>query len=303
MLKKMVFPILLLFSTHFYTIRSEHKHHFITLEHWALRLVDGKTPGMNGDACIDCLQVRGLINKLLRGEPNPATKTFIKSYELDGVKVSLDDLVTMEIEGTITNKKGFDACLSAMKEEFINFTEPLLGEAEIARQTNIHLVHEWCEKSGRHDSLILNWGTVDERKLLQEASAQEFRQFCLDLKNFLHDLMYNCPKGRDHFKQEQLSMVALKQAFTALTGRPGKEFEDALNTVILEQIKGGQSELELQMDRVRKRKFVEGKLAPTVFDALKKTGASISHESFVQTFEEQYRKKCELFDASFKPQQ
>lgn len=205
---KIVLSIALLISC--FTLKT--KHFFVELEHIALKLVDGQTPGMNADAIVDCLQVRNAINKTLRGQPNPATKTFIKNYKLWGQEVSLNDLIKIETDLThkglgFSDKKWqeFFECLNRMKQEFADFTKPLLGEAELARSTNMHLIKEWCEKTNKHDTLLLSWGSDDEEALLNAATAQEFKTFLLDLRAFLHDLMYNCPKGREQFKEKYLT--------------------------------------------------------------------------------------------------
>ncbi len=213
-MKRNCFGILLVVTglVHCKNEEAVYRRKFIQLEHWAIHLTDGRTPGVDADAIVDCLQVRNLINKLQRGEPEKVTKTYTKIYDYQGTKVALDDLIAIEDELVAQGASyedervvEFQECLSKMKQRFIEFTLPLLGNAEIARTTNMHLIKEWCAKKGKSDCILLSWGSVDEEALLRKATAKQFRQFCIDLKDFLYDLMYSCPKGRECFKQTYLS--------------------------------------------------------------------------------------------------
>lgn len=285
---------------------------FINLTHPALEAVDGRSPGLNDASIIDCLQVRGLINELIHGKPDPKTRTFKKGYSFNGQLVSLEDLVQLEIDGTMTphNRlyQDFRNCLQAMRNTFIDFTKPLLGEAEIARKTNMHLIEEWCKKSNRTDSLLLHWGKIDEKEALEKASAQEFYSFCIDLKNFLHDLMFNCPKARELFKQRRISIIALKEVFTQLTGKAGTIFETALNAALEQAINNEQethtnnSSMEQKVDRRKKNIYRNQELSEDIFQALKICAPEIDEQIFITTFKEHYNNKCNKFDASFIPQ-
>lgn len=308
-MRQIFFSVLLLISSFNDTFANrKHHHNFIKLNHWAINLTDGKTPGMNGDACIDCLQTRGQINKLINGQKDPKTGGYIKKYNLDGNKVALADLIEIEAEFSdhIVLKDGqywkaFYDCLAAMKQDFIDFSESLLGEAEAMRNTTIHLIQEWCEKAGRYDSLLHSWGTEDERAILLKSNATEFHQLILDLKNFLHDLMYSCPKGRELFKIERISTMALKTAFQELTKKPGTLFESSLDRVIEESVKlKGHSPDKI--DHYKKTKFHDNKLSDDILKALEKTGEPIDYETFEATFFRHYEKQCEQFDQSFKPE-
>lgn len=309
MVKHVFFSVLLLISSiHYSFSHSGHHHNFIKLEHWAIHLTDGKTPGMDGDACTDCLQARGQINKLIHGQKDRQTGQYIKKYELDGKKVALEDLIKIEAEygDHIVLKNGqpwkpYYNCLQSMKYDFIEFSESLMGEANTTRNTTMHLIEEWCKKSGRHNSLLHNWGTEDERELLLKSSATDFHQLILDLKNFLHDLMYSCPKGRELFKVERISTMALKAAFQELTKKSGTVFEQKLDEAIAESLslKGSNAH---QIDHYKKRKFHDNKLSDDILKALEKTGEQIDYETFEATFFKYYEKQCEQFDQSFKPE-
>lgn len=303
--KQLFFSVALLLSIGaLYAKHAEQNHHFVILTNKALELTDGKNPGMNGDACIDCLQVRNLINELVLGKKDPATKTYIKQYNFDGKKVSLHDLVLIEQSGKLipgtAEYAEFQTCLNAMKQAFVTFTEPLLGEAELMRNTTIKLVEEWCIKSGNHDSIMLSWGSVDEKKLLQGATATQFELFCLDLKTFLHDLMFNCPKGRELFKSERLSMIALNQAFETVSKKPGKLFEETLDATIREHItREHPTDQEHYFEVRKKRKFINNSFSEDIKIAAQKADPNINLEQFIEQFYKFYTVKCAGFDKSF----
>jgi hypothetical protein len=304
---KQIFSLVLLIS--FFQKTHTENHVFITLEHWAIPAIDGRSPGMNGDSLIDCLQVRGLINELIHGKPDQKTRTFKKVYSFNNQLVSLEDLVKFEADNNLTSNhilyEEFRECLKAMRETFVDFTKPLLGEAEVARQTNMHLIEEWCNKSNRQDSLLLHWGKVDEKDTLEKACAKEFYSFCVDLKNFLHDLMYNCPKARELFKVQRLSMMALKETFIQLTAQTGAIFEVAINRVIEKIIKNedknhsSSGSIEQKIDRRKKQIYKSESLSEDVFQALNTITPELDKQLFIKKFEQNYHNKCAKFDAQF----
>jgi hypothetical protein len=184
-----------------------HRRKFIKLHHWAITLVDGIPGAIDENAILDSLKTRNFINKMLKGTPDAKTKTYLKDYELDGKKVSLNDLVKIEEEAVKrspqnpAHTEAFKECLAAVKLDFKLFTKPLLEEAEEAKDINMKLVKEWAKTAGREESMLLHWGAVDEEATLKATSAKEFHAFAVDLKEFLHDLMYSCPKAREQFKK------------------------------------------------------------------------------------------------------
>lgn len=184
-----------------------HRRKFIKLHHWAINLVDGIPGAIDENAILDSLKTRNYINKMLKGTPDAKTKTYLKDYELDGKKVALNDLVKLEEEAikrsphSPAHSESFKECLAKIKLDFKIFTQPLLEEAEEARDINMKLIKEWAKIAGREESMLLHWGAVDEEATLKAASAKEFHDFSVDLKEFLHDLMYSCPKARTQFKK------------------------------------------------------------------------------------------------------
>lgn len=172
-----------------------------------VEVIDGIRPGMNQDSVLDILQVRNKLNELLYGKANAATRTFSKNYFVNGQGVAVNDLAKLEAEGLDTTSpfwSEFDYALTGYKKELKDFTSTLLEQAKGSAERQLLLIKEWCKKTGRVNSILLHWGSVDEEATLRAANAQQFRQFCIDLKDFLYDLMWNCPKARELFKRDYL---------------------------------------------------------------------------------------------------
>lgn len=210
MLRNYFFALALLSSVSALNAHEDHnRRQFIKITHHLLQRVDGWAGLMDAGGIQQCMQVRQFANEIISGKYDKATKSHIKHYTLFGNNVSLNDLVALEREFLENNIPADDArwhefnlCLAQIKKDFRAFNEPLLQQASSAKETNLQLIHEWCIKAGREDSILLNWGKGNEFELLLHASAAEFRQFCIDLKNFLHDLMYSCPKARTLYKEK-----------------------------------------------------------------------------------------------------
>lgn len=76
--------------------RQVHHREFVKLTDWVIQLVDGIPGAIDENAILDSLQTRNFLNKLLKGTPDPKTKTYIKNYSFNGKPVALNDLVAVE---------------------------------------------------------------------------------------------------------------------------------------------------------------------------------------------------------------
>jgi hypothetical protein len=166
-----------------------------------LEIIDGVPAFMDALALKKCYDTWQTINSLQR---------IAHTYTLDGKAVSLLNLVHLEMEYTKKNIEKTDSCwtklnevLIQMKDGFAKFTEPLLKQAEnaIVKQTNKKLIDEWIKDQKKPDSLLTKWGEADEKSALYATDSHGFFTFCSDLKNFLYDMMFNCPKARKLFKE------------------------------------------------------------------------------------------------------
>lgn len=201
--------LLLTFALHA-TDNETHNYKFTHVS--GTEMIDGHFPGVNADTLVDILKVHKALSSLLHGE---------KKYICNGIHVNLSDLNTIfdnfntqAIDHNAPDYVAAQDCLKIMIEDFIRFSDKFLAkEAHFIQKIVIKIIHTWAHKSGRKNSLLLQWGTVNEKELFRKISAHELKQFCLDLKNFLYDLMFSCPKAREQFKEKYLKTAEKRNAF------------------------------------------------------------------------------------------
>lgn len=192
---------LLLVASYAHCNAETHRHRFTHVA--GTEVIDGHTPGVNADVVAKILQIRNAINRLLQD----------KKYDYQGTLIALSDLTTifadLEKNGINHNDESYRAaqhCLSDMIEDLIRFTDAFVeNEAPFIQKMVSKIIHNWAHRSGRHNSLLLQWGAVDEKEVFRKISAEQLGQFCLDLKNFLYDLLFSCPKAREQFKEKYLT--------------------------------------------------------------------------------------------------
>ncbi len=175
--------------------------HFTIFSGKLLSMVDGIPGFMDATSFDKCYGVWQMLHKL----QHKAEK-----FELDGKKVALKDLVLFErqlqtdnVPASDSRWAAFNKTLFAMKDALSVFTEPLLIQASssIVKATNQKLMAEWIKDQKLEHTLLTKWGEPDQKETLYKTSALDFNKFCNDLKHFLFDIMYNCPKARQQFKE------------------------------------------------------------------------------------------------------
>lgn len=201
--------LLTLFTLRATSDHDSHGHHFTLVS--GTEIIDGHNPGVNADILVDIFKVRNAINELLQGQKKNGIVT--SRYQYKGASITLTDLShifdNLEAQGVSHTDPDYieaQQCLSAMMDDIIKISDALLAkEAKFIQNIVIKIVHTWAHKSGRNNSFLLQWGRPDERALFKKLSAHDLRQFCVDLKNFLYDLMFSCPKARQQFKEKYLT--------------------------------------------------------------------------------------------------
>lgn len=169
-----------------------------------LKLVDGIPGAMDATSLKKCFDTWKVID----------TIQYTKTYDLNGKRVTLKDLVMLEIKynkekvaAESPEYKALKEALKKAKEEFYNATQPLLKDAEsdpIQKENNQKLVALYTKIANLVNSLLDSWGKADEGDLLKAADAKTFFIFLNHLKGFLRSLMYSCTKARTMFKKECL---------------------------------------------------------------------------------------------------
>lgn len=218
-MKKFSIALLITMSVNAFGDNEVHRHRFTHVQ--GTEIVDGHNPGVHGDVIVDLFKVRNALNGLLHGEKKNGT--IIKKYNYKDTPVDLTDLISifdnLEAQGVSYDHEDYKAalkCLHEMIENFITFSESFLSkETPFIQKRVIKIIQNWAHKSGRHNSLLLHWGSADEKELFRKISAAELGQFCIDLKNFLYDLMYSCPKAREQFKSKYITEARYGDKYVA----------------------------------------------------------------------------------------
>lgn len=140
-------------------------------------------------------------------------------YTFNGQLYSINELIALEArldEESLmnqTDKQQFAAALQAAKDDFEKKISPYVGNARGAKQQLLLLIQESCKKHNRLDSILLKWGEEQEG---EEGSAMrtnittlmQMKVFCIDLTNFLKDMIHSCPKAVAHYKELKAQYAA-----------------------------------------------------------------------------------------------
>lgn len=194
-----------------------------------IEFIDGKSIGINESVINLMLQVRGQIKKILFGK-KLANGHFEGPFNFEGHMCSVRMLSTLEAKYEheyqqkkvefANDKKKLDeahqshkelkqklnALFETAKKEFKSKVTPFAKNARGAKEQMIMLISESCTKRSRPDSLLLRWADTDEHTEMkffdeQVMSFKELDQFCIDLANFLGDLMHSCPKAMAQYEK------------------------------------------------------------------------------------------------------
>jgi len=208
---------------------SDAKNQHLLLRSPIIEFIDGKTIGINDSVINLILQVRGHIKKILFGKKLD-NGHFEGHFNFDGHLCSVRMLKTLEAKhvqefhekeiqyandaqtlAEIRAKyKQFMHKLHMLfeqaKHEFKSNITPFAKNARGAKAQMLALIEESCTKRQRPDSLLLKWADTDEHtemKFFDEkvTSFEALDQFCIDLANFLGDLMNSCPKAMAQYEK------------------------------------------------------------------------------------------------------
>ena len=180
----------------------------VLLTNESIELVDGLPDAIDAETIYLMRKLQSQISAMFRGRRQP-DGSFLGSYELNGKKYSLNELIEIESDmknrTTSTTTKEFnegldklDSAFELVKDDFSQCTEPFIEKIQKAKQKIVELIEESCEKRGLENSLLLGWGETTDEKAYFEKSVKSlnlFKTFLNDLSNFLNDLMYSCKIG------------------------------------------------------------------------------------------------------------
>lgn len=197
-----------------------------------VEFVDGKSIGIDAHVIRLMLQVRSEIKKILFGKRLPnghfegqflfdehlcsvrqlstlETKyeTEFKQKEAEYLNVPADAKKLEELRAFYKKQRArLQKAFDSAKTEFKNKITPFAKNARGAKNQMLMLIDESCHKRNRLDSLLLKWADADESSEMkffdeQVVSFKALDQFCIDLANFLGDLMHSCPKAMAQYEK------------------------------------------------------------------------------------------------------
>lgn len=102
--------------------------------------------------------------------------------------------------------KPLKECLKVAKADFNRVTAPFMDRARGTKALMFKLIEESCQRRGRYDSFLLEWGEEEEGSEMiafeqNMNSCQRLDRFCADLTNFMEDIINSCPKGMEQFRE------------------------------------------------------------------------------------------------------
>lgn len=193
----------------------------IKLESSVIQIADGTF--INADKIE---YIRKFCNKLLSfilGELVPNNQRKGK-YLLFGKNYSIEDLarIEMEINSGPNNEKSLrtrvalEEILTRAKADFIVQSTEFIESGRGAKNIMTVLIQEYCQKSNRQESFLLEWAKTKEGQEStmferQVKTFNDYYHFLSDLVNFLRVLSHSCPKAETQFKDRVAKWAAVKE--------------------------------------------------------------------------------------------
>lgn len=178
-------------------------HNLLVFSNPNIHLLDGIPYMLDGEAVMRMLIVIRKLTGIQDGQKK-ADSTIIGAYLFNGQMLSISQLA--QAESLDPHNEQLKQLLITAKHDFIKTTKPFMSDIEPAKRLILALIHEFCERRNRQDSVILSWSSAkpgQETKSFN-ASVKSFNEldiFLTDLILFLKDLVNSCPKAREQYKE------------------------------------------------------------------------------------------------------
>lgn len=180
-----------------------------------LKLIDG-VPGIMDEHTIHkTLYIGQEVTKFMHGITDKKTKEKLPQHKFNNHLYTLKQLVKIEKEYLSkysnlkqTNSSQYKKTMEPLKESlkvaktnFQRITDPFLKDARGSKQQMVELIKESCKLRNRMTSKLLTWSESSERDSFNKniKTFHDLDVFCLDLTNFLKDLINSCPKAYKKF--------------------------------------------------------------------------------------------------------
>ena len=174
----------------------------ISFKNPVIHLLDGINFMIDGVAIHDMLVVIKKATTMHTGRR--VGKNMVGNYTFNNQLYAIKDLA--QIEEIQPDSKQLNKILLKSKHDFIAVTASFVDGIETAKTLILDLMHEFCERRNRPNSIILTWANAKaggEEEVFSEAvkSFKDFDEFLGDLTLFLKDLVHSCPKAQEQYKE------------------------------------------------------------------------------------------------------
>lgn len=192
----------------------------IKLESSVIKIADGTF--INADKIEYTRKYRRKLLDFILGDLQPNNQRKGK-YHLSGKYYSIEELARIEQEvNAMTNEKNLKMCatlqevLTRAKADFIVQSSEFIESGRGAKNIMIVLIQEYCQKSNRLDSFLLEWAKTKEGQESTMFERQvntfgDYYHFLSDLVNFLSVLTHSCPKAEAQFKDRVAKWSMVKE--------------------------------------------------------------------------------------------
>ncbi len=201
----------------------------IKLESPLLALVDGASIGINADVIELIRSFQRKIIDILLGDKQPDGSRRGR-YEFEGKKYSAQAL--RKKEELLGSSQSLQQALAQAKKNFIDISDEFKAVARGSKPTMAILIEESCTKRNRMNSILIIWAKtkeVDENSIFDKHvnTFKDFEAFCVDLLNFLGDLVRSCPKAQEQSRQRFGKWSKIKELIPFVIPDATKENLDA----------------------------------------------------------------------------
>lgn len=191
------------------------------------------------------LQIQ-LQSSMVLNTIQPFDGIFVTEYQLELIQLfrfKLQNIYTafkQEINGS--SDQDHNQILSQYKNRLIQLAQRFFGQAVGGKKFVTAVVHEYCDNHNKQDSFLLHWMKVKDghEYLYFDQNIQSFAQldrFCIDLIEFLADLMYSCPIAHQRLQQLIEKWNRCKIIVEQLQHEAKISFDEATKTKFLGYLK------------------------------------------------------------------
>jgi len=102
-------------------------------------------------------------------------------------------------------RQSLDRSLKQALDMFADISRPYVEEIKAAKGYMLDIIENWSTQRNRKDTYLREWANLkneEEALYIGIDSFNKFEGFLDDLSTFLADLIQNCPKSYQQFKQE-----------------------------------------------------------------------------------------------------